>query len=178
MPTMMAQSAGIRRLRRELKNRRKSQLPPTGRVVQKFGATPHQSSTLPRCSAPSTNAPRSGAVQKDAAVPPATHSSRCHRSTDRVAVLALPAPVQPPARPSAAAADEPVFKKGALVRVRTRVGRLCSGHQLVLWLSAVVVSARQDGAYLDVLNVLSSTATTSTSRATILLAPCEYLGTK
>ncbi|KAL5197794.1 hypothetical protein ABZP36_001306 [Zizania latifolia] len=150
MPTMMVQSAGIRRLRHEIERRRKSELAPTGRVGKKFSAAPHQSS--PRCSAPSTTVPRSGALQEDA-VPPASHSPRCHRLTDRVVVLALPARVQPPARPSPAAdaGDKPIFKKGALVRVRTRLGRLCTGHQLVLWLSAVVVSAHQDGGYLDVL---------------------------
>ncbi|KAG8080455.1 hypothetical protein GUJ93_ZPchr0007g4373 [Zizania palustris] len=136
MPTMMAQSAGIRRLRRELKNRRKSQLPPTGRVVQKFGATPHQSSTLPRCSAPSTNAPRSGAVQKDAAVPPATHSSRCHRSNRSRRRLGTPG--------AGATTGTPLSccRRRARLQEGSAGARAHSGRSALLWPPARALSQR------------------------------------
>ncbi|TVU38920.1 hypothetical protein EJB05_12317, partial [Eragrostis curvula] len=43
------------------------------------------------------------------------------------------------------------ISKGAHVRVRTPVGTLCTGQRLVLWLSAVVVSAaEEDDGYLGV----------------------------
>lgn len=42
------------------------------------------------------------------------------------------------------------MEAGTTVSVRTRVGKLPGGRQLVLWLSAVVVSAAEEG-YLTVL---------------------------
>ncbi|KAJ1291073.1 hypothetical protein BS78_02G291800 [Paspalum vaginatum] len=55
--------------------------------------------------------------------------------------------------PSACAPAEIVSRcigTGAQVRVRTRVGTACTGHTLVFWLRAVVVSAADEDGYLRV----------------------------
>ncbi|EAZ03989.1 hypothetical protein OsI_26127 [Oryza sativa Indica Group] len=130
MPSMMVQSAGIKRLRREMESRRRRspELAPTGRVA-KMSSTP----------------------------PPLHPSPDDERSAD---VLAMPAPPPVPGRPAtsaaaAATANEPTptIEKGTQVSVRTRVGKISvTGHQtrhLVLRLDAVVVSADEDG-FLDV----------------------------
>ncbi|KAF0900711.1 hypothetical protein E2562_034768 [Oryza meyeriana var. granulata] len=128
MPSMMVQSAGVKRLRREMESRRRPELAPTGRGAKKFASRPHHS--LPPPPPPTSF------------VLPASISH--YAADERSVVLALPAPV-PSRSPSSAAADEPAIKKGTQVSVRTRVGRICSGHHLVLRLDAVVVSADEDG---------------------------------
>uniref|UniRef100_A0A0E0LL18 Uncharacterized protein n=1 Tax=Oryza punctata TaxID=4537 RepID=A0A0E0LL18_ORYPU len=131
MPSMMVQSAGIKRLRREmeLSRRRSLELAPTGRVAKKSpSSSPH-------------------------------HSSLNERSAVVLALPAPPpVPTRRPA-PASAATDQPttMIKEGTQVSVRTRVGKISimgqgQHHQtrhLVLRLDAVVVSADEDG-FLDV----------------------------
>uniref|UniRef100_J3ML59 Uncharacterized protein n=1 Tax=Oryza brachyantha TaxID=4533 RepID=J3ML59_ORYBR len=115
MPSMMVQSAGIRRLRREMETRRRrKELAPTGRVAKKSATAPHH---------PSSSDERSIVLALPAPVP-----SR-----------------RPTPSAAAAAAKLPMIKKGTQVSVRTRVGEVCSGTHLVLSLDAVVVSDEEDG---------------------------------
>nr|ABF97685.1 hypothetical protein LOC_Os03g42500 [Oryza sativa Japonica Group] len=60
---------------------------------------------------------------------------------------AAKAAADPAAGPEAS--SEQIMEAGTTVSVRTRVGKLPGGRQLVLWLSAVVVSAAEEG-YLTV----------------------------
>ncbi|XP_062186704.1 uncharacterized protein LOC133890311 [Phragmites australis] len=135
MPTMTVQSATMRRLRRELENSRsKAALAPRGGVAKKPSSAPsHISSAPPRCSAPTTPlAPRR--VDGDARL-------------DR----ARPSSVSPSRHAGPHLIGNSSIREGAQVRVRTPVGTLRTGQRLVLWLSAVVVSAvdEEDG-YLSV----------------------------
>ena len=69
-----------------------------------------------------------------------------HATTTGGAAITKPSAAGPPRSSSAPF----VAKKGTTVRVRTRVGRLPTGQWLVLWLSAVIVSAAEEG-YLEVI---------------------------
>uniref|UniRef100_A0A0E0KZQ9 Uncharacterized protein n=1 Tax=Oryza punctata TaxID=4537 RepID=A0A0E0KZQ9_ORYPU len=107
MPSMTVQSAGMKRLLRDIESRRTTPaLSPAGRVAKKF----------------------------------------CHSSPQP---LAPPCTVEECSVP--AAGDEPI-KKGALVSVRTRVGKIGAGLNLhlVLRLGAVVVSDADEDGFLDV----------------------------
>ncbi|KAL6656599.1 hypothetical protein ACP70R_004379 [Stipagrostis hirtigluma subsp. patula] len=95
MPTMMVQSAAMRRLRRELESSRTMPA-----LAAKGGVAKKPSSPPPRC-------------------PPRTSPETADLKTSSIG-------------------------KGALVRVRTPVGTLRTGQRLVLWLSAVVVSAADE----------------------------------
>ncbi|KAL6656597.1 hypothetical protein ACP70R_004377 [Stipagrostis hirtigluma subsp. patula] len=129
MPTMMVQSAAMRRLRRELESSRRMPA-----LAAKGGVAKKPSSPPPRRPAPTPPDPsRDHGVAKK----PSSSSASCTRRA------AAPAET----------ADLKSFSigKGAQVRVRTPVGTLRTGQRLVLWLGAVVVSAadEEDG-YLHV----------------------------
>uniref|UniRef100_A0A0D9WZ79 Uncharacterized protein n=1 Tax=Leersia perrieri TaxID=77586 RepID=A0A0D9WZ79_9ORYZ len=94
-------------------------------------------------------------AKKVVATRPHCHSSPapCSPAVEKGSViLALPTPLTAARATSAALRDEAI-KEGALVRVRTRVSKICAGGltiHLVLRLNAIVVSADEDG-FLDVI---------------------------
>ncbi|TVU38893.1 hypothetical protein EJB05_12288, partial [Eragrostis curvula] len=125
MPSMMVQSAAMRRLRRELEiSRMRAALAPAGGIAKK----PSPPRLLP--APPDSSAPR-----------PPRHA--------RPSLFVISGP-----RHAAAQADikdsSISFRMGAQVRVRTPVGTLCTGQRLVLWLGAVVVSVAAEDGYLGV----------------------------
>ncbi|KAL6656601.1 hypothetical protein ACP70R_004381 [Stipagrostis hirtigluma subsp. patula] len=122
MPTMMVQSAAMRRLRRELESSRRMPA-----LAAKGGVAKKPSSPPPRRPAPTPpDPPRDHGVAKK----PSSSSASCTR---RAAAPAETADLKSSS-----------IGKGALVRVRTPVGTLRTGQRLVLWLSAVVVSAADE----------------------------------
>ncbi|TVU38943.1 hypothetical protein EJB05_12340, partial [Eragrostis curvula] len=136
MPSMMVQSAAMRRLRRELEtSRMKAALAPAGRVAKK-------PSPPPLCSAPSSSSPTPR---------PARHAdgdTRLGHERPSPFVISSPRHAAAPAENKNSSIS---FKMGTQVRVRTPVGTLCTGQRLVLWLGAVVVSAaEEDDGYLGV----------------------------
>ncbi|TVU38928.1 hypothetical protein EJB05_12325, partial [Eragrostis curvula] len=138
MPTMMVQSAAMRRLRRELEtSRMRAALAPAGGISKK-------PSPPPLCSySPSPSPWPARHADGDTRLGHARPSPFAISGPRHAAVTAEPADVKNSSNS---------FRKGAQVRVRTPVATLRTGQRLVLWLGAVVVSAAEeaDDGYLGV----------------------------
>ncbi|TVU38918.1 hypothetical protein EJB05_12315, partial [Eragrostis curvula] len=124
----MVQSAAMRRLRRKLEtSRMTAALAPAGGIAKK-------PSPPPLYSAPSTSPVPRPARHPDGDTP---------LGHERPSPFVISDPSHATAQNDYKSSSIS-FRKGAKVRLRTLVRTLCTGQRLVLWLSAVVVSAAED----------------------------------
>ncbi|XBI85446.1 hypothetical protein VPH35_093585 [Triticum aestivum] len=108
---------------------------PPGQAAKRCTAPPRRSALIPAASKMKVSA---GVPRKSAAPPPPSRSLELSAKMPSAAAL----PRSPSIR----------VKKGMTVKVRTRAGVLPTGHCLVLWLAARVVSASaDDDGFLDVI---------------------------
>ncbi|XBH73905.1 hypothetical protein VPH35_100943 [Triticum aestivum] len=171
MPALMAKRASSERcaIRRELHRRRKLAAAPKGGIINKAASVQSKPSSAHVTEKPSSlHAPALVAAY----APTATGEVTKRRCTAPPLILTPASAWMPPAAPSGAATMETStqqtrsraehvkkmpsssisVKKGMTVKVRTRAGILPTGHCLLLWLAARVVSdAADDDGFLDVL---------------------------
>ncbi|XBH73903.1 hypothetical protein VPH35_100941 [Triticum aestivum] len=108
---------------------------PLGQVANRCTAPPRRSALIPTASKMKVSA---GVPNKSAAPPPPSRSLELSAK--------MPSAAARPRSPSIR------VKKGMTVKVRTRAGILPTGHCLLLWLAARVVSdAAADDGFLDVM---------------------------
>uniref|UniRef100_A0A453M8M2 Uncharacterized protein n=1 Tax=Aegilops tauschii subsp. strangulata TaxID=200361 RepID=A0A453M8M2_AEGTS len=125
---------------------------PLGQVAKRCTAPPRRSALIPAASKMRVSAVKrvSGVPSKSASPCPSDSSGA---DTTELSATAGAAYIKNmptiPARPRSSSIS---VKKGMTVKVRTRAGMLPTGHCLVLWLAARVVSAAaDDDGFLDVM---------------------------
>ncbi|KAL6639313.1 hypothetical protein ACP70R_023043 [Stipagrostis hirtigluma subsp. patula] len=161
-PHSSSSSAAMRSIRRELQRRRPKPLAPKKPAAKKPSAPPSGGARDPgRVPPPRPRQDPSPrfvtSLSRGTTVvpPPRRPPPRPHAST-RSSPVASPSTTPPLPRPAASCSVAPAFaaetlRPGTEVLVRTRTATLRTGQVLVLWLSAVVVSA-PDGGYEIVYN--------------------------
>ncbi|XBH95900.1 hypothetical protein VPH35_086389 [Triticum aestivum] len=166
MPALMAKRASSERctIRRELHRRRKLAAAPKGGIISKAASIQSKPSSAHVTEKPSSlHAPALVAAYAPTATGEVTKTKRrCtappRHAPSRAATMGMELSETTQQTTSIAEHVKKMpsssirVKKGMTVKVRTRAGVLPTGHRLVLWLAARVVSdAAADDGFLDVM---------------------------